>query len=512
MKYVFFSCFFLSSISFIYCQDQFSNIWLLGYPPNDSASGYGGSMINFNFSPPKLSYFPILVGANNSVQICNREGIFQFYSNGCKIVNYNQQLMSNGDQINPGVFHNEWCSTGLAYETRQGMIVLPWPDRDDEYAMFHLGWHRTAGSPPRNYLQDFYFTRINMALNDGLGEVSEKNTLLLKDTNLLDNLTAVRHGNGRDWWIVQPRGGSDTFYLFLLTPYEIKGPIIEESGLYCRVRGYIGGQVVFSPDGTKYVRVNILDGIDIFDFDRCRGKFVYSKRLPFPGILDDGIPMGASISPSSRYLYVSVSTKLFQYDLQAANIEASKILIDAYDGFRDTATGNFQTLFYQHMLGPDNKIYMSVPSTTHFFHVIHNPDAAGIACNFRQHDLRLPALHGFSVPNFPHFRLYDLPASPCDSLGIDAPEEYRVLWSPSDGIRLFPNPIGMGTVNVTIPPGDGGVLRVFNAAGQYLAEYKIDNERLFPLDSSAWPNGVYMVTFSTAQSKRPMAARLVVCK
>jgi hypothetical protein len=31
----------------------------------------------------------------------------------------------------------------------------------------------------------------------------------------------------------------------------------------------------------------------------------------------------------------------------------------------------------------------------------------------------MPTAHSFGIPNFPHFRLYDLPGSPCDTLGIN---------------------------------------------------------------------------------------------
>jgi hypothetical protein len=506
----------LSGYCPLFAQGKEDNIWVLGYNPNDSLAGYGGTMLDFSVAPVKVSYFPILVDAapGSPAQICSPAGDFLFFSNGCKIVNNHAQLVENGDEINPGTLHNEWCNTGddHGYGTHQGSIALPWPGRSGQYAMFHLGWYRTGNWPPNQYIRDFYVTHIDMNAREGLGAVVEKNTVLLQDSNLVDNLTAVRHGNGRDWWLVEPRGLTDSFYLFLLTPYGIRGPFIEKTGLRSGGLGFTGGQVVFSPDGTKYVRVNKKDGVDIFDFDRCRGKFICGKRLPFPGGPQDGI-MGAAISPSSRFLYVSALTKLFQYDLQADDIEASKILIDEYDWFRDSSTfALLPTTFYQQMLAPNGKIYMSIPNGTVFFHVIHQPDSAGVACDFRQHDLRLATHHGFCVPNFPHFRLYDLPASPCDSLGIDAPEAYRVLWSPSDAIRLFPNPIGMGTVTVTIPPCAGGLLRVFNAAGQFLAEYKVDQERQYPLDCSGLPNGVYVVTFSTGGRERPMVARLVVCR
>ena len=489
----------------LFSQSKEDNIWVLGYPPNDSANSYGGTILEFGGPDPIVRFFNAEAFLENSAEICSFEGNLLFYSNGCRVINSNHQQMVEGDQINPGPVHDNQCNEGDVYRTHQGLIALPWPGRDGEFAMFHLGWYRTTGWPARQYIRDIYVTHIDMNANNGLGKVLEKNTVLWQDSTLVDNMTAVRHGNGRDWWIVEPRGLTDSFYLFLLSPYGIKGPFIEKTGLRSTVSGLTAGQVVFSPDGTKYIRGNGRDGIDIFDFDRCRGKFVRGQRLPFPSVASDGV-CGAAISPSSRYLYISALTKMFQYDLWAEDIEDSKVLLGQYDGFVDP----FPTTFYQQMLAPNGKIYMTSTNGTRYLHVIHYPDSAGLSCAFEQRGLRLATYHGFCVPNFPHFRLYDLPASPCDSLGIDAPEEYRVLWSPSDGIRLLPNPVGSGTVTVTIPPGDGGVLRVFDAAGRFLAEYKVAHERLYTLDCSDFPKGVYVVTFSTVESRRPMVARLVV--
>lgn len=497
----------------IYGQGKEDYTWILGYPPNNPLYYSGGTKLNFNKDPVEKSTFHLPVEMRTGSQICGENGQSLFYSNGCRILNYNNQLMQSGDSINPGSLHDRWCDSLSvnSYRTHQGSLSLPWPGRPRQYAMFHLAWYELPQWPGTKYLRDFYYTRIDMKANDGLGKVLEKNTLLLQDTNLVDNMTAVRHGNGRDWWILQPRGFSDSIYLYLLTPYGIEGPRVERTGLRLNWRGNNVGQVAFSPDGTKYVRANGDDGVDVLDFDRCKGKFCCALRMPFPGGPDDKI-CGTSVSPSSRFLYVSALTQLFQYDLWAKDIESSKVLIDKYDWFVDSAS-YLQTPFYQQMLAPNGKIYMSVPNTVAYLHTIHQPDSAGLACDFRQHDFKLPTLHGFCVPNFPHFRLYDLPGSPCDSLGIDAPEQYRVIWSPSDAIRLFPNPVvDGGYTTVTFPPCAGGRLRVYTAAGAYMGAYEIDRDRYFDLDCSAFPAGVYICSFLPNGAKKPLSAKLVVVR
>jgi hypothetical protein len=497
----------------IYGQGKEDYTWILGYPPNDPIVHTGGTILNFKAAEIEKNTFHISVQMSNGTQISDDKGDLLFYSNGCKILNGKHKLIESGENINPGALHDEWCdSTNInSYSTAQGLLSLPWPGRPDEYAMFHLGWFRLDHSPGTYYLRDFYYTQIDMEANGGLGKVVDKNHLMLQDDMLVDNLTAVRHGNGRDWWIVQPRGFSDSIYMYLLTPYGIEGPRVERTGLRLNWRGFNAGQVAFSPDGTKYVRANYIDGVDILDFDRCKGKFCCTKRLPYPGSPDDQAT-GVAVSPSSRYLYVSALTKLFQYDLWAKDVESSKIQIGVYDNFIDS-TGFLPTSFYQQMLAPNGKIYMTSTNGVIYLHTIHQPDSAGLACDFRQHDFKLPTLHGFCVPNFPHFRLYDLPGSPCDSLGIDAPEQYRVIWSPSDAIRLYPNPVvDGGYTTVTFPPCAGGRLRVYTAAGKYMGAYEIDRDRYFDLDCSAFPAGVYICSFLPNGAKKPLSAKLVVVR
>lgn len=491
-------------------QDKSDYTWLLGYNPNDSTGGFGGALIRFTTSGITLQYFDIPIDLGISAQICDQNGNNLFYSNGCKIINMSHQLMQGGDDINPGEMHDYWCNTGDEhdYNTHQGLIALPWPGRKDQYIMFHMGWYRRPVWPKYEYLRDFYFTHIDMAATGGLGEVVDKNHLLLQDTNLVDNLTAVRHGNGRDWWVVLPRGRSDTIYTFLVTPQGIQGPLVQETGVQSKVWSGTGGQIVFTPDGSRFIRVNETDGIDIFSFDRCTGLFSCPQQLPFP---DPGIyyqASGAAVSSNSRFLYISPRTQLYQYDLWAPDIEQSKILLGEYDGFK---SGQLSTTFYQQMLAPDGKIYMTATNGVRYLHVIHHPDSAGLSCDFRQHDLKLPTHHGFCVPNFPHFRLYDAPGSPCDTLGIDAPEGSVVPWVPSAGIALRPNPASEA-VSVAFPICNGGRLQVHSIAGLQMETRLVTQQVEHVIDCSAWPAGVYVVSFTPAGACKPFSAKLVVAR
>ncbi|HRJ17024.1 MAG TPA: PKD domain-containing protein [Saprospiraceae bacterium] len=72
-------------------------------------------------------------------------------------------------------------------------------------------------------------------------------------------------------------------------------------------------------------------------------------------------------------------------------------------------------------LAPDNKVYISGTSSSSYIHVIHNPNAAGAACEFEQGGLFLGAesRNWAGIPNHPYYGLGPWDGSPCDTLGID---------------------------------------------------------------------------------------------
>jgi len=157
------------------------------------------------------------------------------------------------------------------------------------------------------------------------------------------------------------------------------------------------------------------------------------------------------------------------------------------------------------MLAPDGKIYVTSTNGVNRLHVIHNPNEPGAACNLEQHGIRLPTYHAFAAPNFPHFRLYDLPGSPCDTLGISTADQEPEPQE--EGIKIFPNPAD-GMVYIQLPPDVAGKLRVWNAAGQVMFHEEIRERagQRLSINTAQWPAGIY---FCTLQSDGGRASRRV---
>ena len=502
-----------------YAQPKNDNIWLLG---NSGANidTFGGFRMDFSDGDFYFDKFNIRIGnllASNS-SICDDDGNLVLYANGCSIANFTHEMIENGDDLNPGFIANESCNGpwGGSYLSYGSTLILPIPGKPGEY--YYIYEHVSE-----LYAYDgLFYAHVDMNVNGGLGKVLEKYVELLPIPVALSGYTtAVRHGNGRDWWVVVPSGepGRD-FYLFLLSPNGLEGPFLRSYPPAMEPPlGNIwtfGGptQAVFTPDGTKYCRVNRLYGIEIFSFDRCSGEFEILKKLPLPPLTEEAIRQndttllqydagaaGMAASPNSRFLYVSNLTDLYQIDLCDKNFGMQHI--ETYNG---SVWYFFAATFYQMQLAPDNRIYMSSSNTGRVLSVINEPNKPGQLCDFDQHGILLPRYTGFVLPNFPHFRLFDAPGSPCDTLGIDGPEKRRL-----PAFTIFPNP-AKDEVHIFVPQCDGGQLSIYNAAGQFLWETEyLTGDAEYTLQTMGWPAGMYFASLVEG-GKQVLVRKLVIAR
>jgi hypothetical protein len=468
----------------LFAQEKHDYNWMLGYGTNSPQNLFGGTQISFNSDPIEVSFFNVPFYLFSHAGMSDKDGNLLFYSNGCQVANREHQIMPNGDGINPGPTHDSNCKSG--YPTWQGNLMLPWPASDNKYFYFHM---RKSGDAIKD---DLLYSVIDMDLAGGMGDVGAIKNQQVIDDSLSDILTAVRHGNGRDWWVLVPKNyhGGNSYYRLLLNPNGISGPYVQPPVGENQSYKDWSGQAAFSPDGSWYARANPHNELHLFRFDRCTGLLSQPRKLTLPD--PDLYACGVAFSPNSQRLYVTTGLMLFQYDLTKPNVEATRVLVGEYDGFDVTG---FATTFFQMMLAPNGKIYMTGTSGVNVMHTIHNPDALGLACDFRQHDLVLPARIMWQVPNFPHFRLYDLSGSPCDTLGING----SVATGESERekemqVVLWPNP-AQESCTVELSGGEGireGRWALYGSTGQeILAGVWPAGQRTFRLDFSGQARGVY---------------------
>jgi len=384
-------------------------VWYMGYDLEDSpdTNEFGTTRLDFStIDAPMASYVPysILDFNDTNAGICDNQGNLLFYFNGQDIEDVSFAEMLNGSNINDAPAH-------IGYDLPQGAIILPWPGHPDHYVLFH----KTLGTSWFGWgAYELRYSVIDMNGNNELGEVVQRRRFLLYEPLAFGQLTATKHANGRDWWLLENPRNSNLYYRYLIDSYGVQR--MEDQVIGEPVNTGLG-QAVFSPDGRFYVRFNTISAtlgcyLNIYEFDRCTGLLSnpLSQHLDIPAFAG-----GVAISPNSQYLYITTTPQIDQYDLQSPDILASRQTVAEYDGFGDP----FSTTFYQIQLAPDGKMYACVAGGSKYLHIIHQPDLPGLACQVEQHGYQLPTYNASSIPNFPNYRLGPIDGSPCDTLGIN---------------------------------------------------------------------------------------------
>ncbi|MFZ1255542.1 MAG: PKD domain-containing protein, partial [Saprospiraceae bacterium] len=413
--------------SVILAQDMQDNIWLFGHRPNRPIDYFGGSMIDFKQGYPIVNFFNTSANFFDCSMISDSNGKLLLYTNNCALYNGNHNIIPRSDSLNPGTVTYDYCYSVLgAYPSRSSTIILHEFD-ENSLSIFHFG--QLENTDPGL----IYKTRIARK-NDTVFQLIEK-SILIDSFKTTEGIQAIRHGNGRDWWIVMHESSSNNFIKYLFTPGGLFGPFKQATGNTWTDQ-YWTAQGAFSPDGNWYALVSEYNGVNLFRFDRCTGLLSDYRSLNHPASDIRFYPRGVCFSPNSKLLYISANFALYQYNLESADISNSYALIDTTDHYKLPYT--FFSTFYQLMLAPDHKIYGITNSETNFLHVIHNPDLPGKACNLKQHDILLPSTYFQSMPNFPHFRIFDWDDSPCDTLGIDksAVARWRYAQDSSNYLRF----------------------------------------------------------------------------
>jgi len=487
--------------------------------------------LNFAEETPQVEKFDIFsIGVSGAAN--DEGGNLQFYTSGCKIFNKDNEVMEGGDDVTIGGSNAERrCAElrGALLNLWSSTVILPVPESDDRYVVFQL---RLEEMPDGYVVYDhFFYSEVDMSVNGGLGKVTKTGQIVLSDS-LHDAAAAVRHGNGRDWWIVVPRGTEREFWVILLTPEGLQEPVLRSLPKQAPftltwkeidppftehpIDEYMfeawSGQANFSPDGSKYCRIVPGNGVEIFDFDRCSGQMIFRRDIPMP---PDSFHIktnrhvqgcGLAISSNNRYLYFSNNLGLFQFDMCEESIEnGDYALIDYWDGFFQDSY--YSTDFFQMRNAPDGKIYINSTNSVRSLHIIHEPDRYGHACDFEQRGLQLPRWNGI-LNYFPNFRLYDLADSPCDTLGIDDPNPPKPTYN-FEEFRMFPNP-AINEVMLYVPQCEGIRIQVWNIAGQKIKEIPfIPGMEAYRLDVSDWAAGAYIVA-AYIDAQKPVMKKLVV--
>lgn len=482
-------------------------VWVVGHDYDFNDSLYGRVEIDFASVPPTIAY---LVGnVNMNMFVCNASisdssGSLLFYSNGCDIADNTGQYLPNGTDINPGSYHDILCDDiGRGYFAGYPSItILPLPEADSIICMIHMS---VKYVPPPT--EDAYVDRLLYSLVKIKGNkktVLAKNIPVMLDSLATGEMNAVKHANGKDWWIILPRRNSNQLYIFLFTKDGIVDTLTQTIGDMPPLdkEGY--GQTVVAPDGTRMIRYYPYTPIMNFTFDRSTGYFTDYSTFSVNYGNDFAHQGGCAISPNGRFLYIAALLQVYQFDLWASDIGASQVTVAVWDGFLDPVAISFLTC----QLGPDCKIYILGGGDTRYYHIIHNPDEPGLACNLEQRGLVLPTPSGASIPYFPNYRL-----GPIDNPGVPCTATVAVSSPPNGlakGVRVYPNPVaGQLTVALDGEMGKKGII-LRNMYGQIVKQAVITVlSETYTLSVEDLVNGIYLWEVTTASGGRLGAGKVI---
>ena len=478
------------------------NIWCFG----DSAG------IDFNNLSNPVPISTGLRTRGSCASIADTSGNLLFYANDrtntagnytTLVYNINHNVMPNGDSIVGEGWYNE-------------IVILPMPENDSLYYLFCIS---TALGP-----SGLYYSIVNMNADSGRGDVISKNNQLVPFA-MTDCLNAVKHGNGRDWWIIFRRydGNNATtnnqFYTYLISPAGITNFQMQNVG---SMHNTGLGQISFTKEGNRFCFNSYKGTLELFDFDRCTGLinnpqliFLENTSGPWPA------RWSSEFSPNGNYLYVcknADTTYLIQYDLNSLNIITSADTIWT-TLFPRWSGGKLKT-------GPDNKIYFSCVynNAIQFYYpyadtmynmynmnlsVINQPDSLGAACNFQPYSFYLGGKRTYlGLPNNPN---YDMPAilgSPCDTL-LGISEIPPTIINPQ--LNIFFHPAWeTAFINASNLSGNKGTMEIFDLQGKMVHQEDIQivngyYTRNFNMTGMA--DGMYFVNLIS--SKQRLSGKLV---
>jgi len=229
--------------------------WVLG--DRESVLDFrNDTLANYSIGPDMPMF---LTEAN----ICDSSGNLLYYTNGIYIAGKNGDALANGDSLSPCDYSDQLRCCGL--NIPQAALFLPKPGDTSRFYLLHFSNDTFNGDLPGT----LYYTEIH---DSASGIIEKKNVVFGKGIFGEGGMTACKHANGRDWWVVVGGYNSNNYFEYLIAPDTILGPFIQSIGPEY-IPPFDLPYSKFSQDGSKYVTSSATGPITVMDFDRCSGEF-----------------------------------------------------------------------------------------------------------------------------------------------------------------------------------------------------------------------------------------------
>ena len=354
------------------------------FAQKEAANWFFGNVAGLDFN----SGTPVVVdgGQTGTIEgvatISNSNGNLLFYTDGITVWNRHHQAMPLGTGL-----HGHTSST-------QSAIIVPKIGDTNRYYVFTIDDY---GSPQR-----LQYSIVNMNLDSGRGDLEAKNVHIISGVS--EKLTAVRHCNQRDFWIITHTTLSNTYYAFLVDPSGVHTvPVVSNTGISYQ---YISiGYLKASPDGRKLAAASWLQDAEISDFDNTTGIVSNTYSLIQTPSDTTYRVYGVEFSPNGKLVYVSGLFEtppwywgdiLLQFDVTLSNpaaIRASRQMIA-----RHTGISTFGAL----QIAIDGKMYLAKADIPEIA-AINNPNVYGPGCNYVASAVQFTSRHQKSMHGLPNF-------------------------------------------------------------------------------------------------------------
>lgn len=258
--------------------------WFMGFSQTQSGE-YGMIGISFISGNAEVrgnlgweGYF-----SHNNTIFSDSFGNYLTQFQGEVVLDKSYNIMKNGDSLwySPEPFSNNIL--GYADDKiPQGGLFLMWPGSKDSLLLFYSSKGGVEGANGQFTLgsRHLQYALIQISGNNGLGKVLKRRVVVIEDSIQIGQLLPIKHANGRDWWLPIFERRTNRYYRILIDPLGVH--VMDKKLIDFDYKDGLG-QAHFSPNGTKFVTTNAIDfteGIylDIFNFDRCEGRFFNQKR------------------------------------------------------------------------------------------------------------------------------------------------------------------------------------------------------------------------------------------
>lgn len=342
---------------------------------NQTAKWYFGATAGLDFmGPPTILTNGMMNPWEGCASIADGAGALLFYTDGITVWNKTHAVMANGTGLN-----------GNGSTTQSGVIVKQ-PGNTNIYFIFT----EDAQAAPNG----LKYSIVDMNLAAGNGSVTAKNIPLFTPSD--EKITAVRHCNGVDVWVVTHDWNSNNFRCFLVTTAGVGAPVNSAVGtIHNGSNANTIGQMKASPNGRKLglaIHDTPFNSFELYDFNNSTG--VVSNPLILGNTFNWAY--GCEFSPDGTKFYGGKygggTYNLYQWDICAgtpAAIIASKFTV---------ATMPAMPMSLQ--LAMNGKIYVCRFSQQ-VDGVINSPNTLGAGCAYV--DLgqsTAPKTNNLGLPNF----------------------------------------------------------------------------------------------------------------